>query len=180
MAEQQVILKHIREAVGVIPLHELEIEIGLNFALGKKEFDRLESKLSRGKWDEVSEEVTRDTFIGSIRVSHSGSATTAITKSRNQMTDVGVLRVKTSHEKPVPVPEEGQVQLVREKHRRTRTFWGWKLCTTIVNPSSNAQYEVELELDWKFLVRRPYELLATVGAQIMHDVVSMVTLQKPV
>lgn len=172
----QIILKHINEAVQnirAVTLDEMEIELRLNRHLDQATFKQLEQRLAGGKWESVADSVVTDRVVGDARIT---DGTRAIRKRRITMTDAGMYRVVTSQEQPTAVPLATAAHtLERVKHRRERMFWGWKLSTTVVNPGSPTPgYECELELHTPDLVRRPYNLLAAVGAKIMDDVVQMV------
>lgn len=171
----QIILKHINEAVQnitTVTLDQLEIELRLNKHLDRPAFEKLEKTVANGKWE--SEEVTRtvDKVVGDVRIT---DGTKAIRKKRVSMTDAGMYRVVTSHEQPVAVPPSVKDHsILRVKHRREWTFWGWKLALTRINPdTASAGYECELELIAADLVRRPYNLLAQTGAKIMDDILQM-------
>jgi len=173
----QVILKHIREAVqsvATVPLNQLEIELRLNKRLDKSSLEKLEHVLaSSQKWESVTDTVTKDRMVGDIRVTDN---TLSVRKRKLSTTDVGNFRVVTSHEQPTPLPKSQQSQsdFQRLKHRRERTFWGWKLAVTVINPGPSVTYEVEVELDYRYLVRRPFDLLAKAGACLMEDVIRII------
>lgn len=165
-----VILKHIRECRGVGPLDQLEIELRLNRQLTNAAFCHLERQLASAKWDSQRDVECTDRIHGDIRITDSN---TAMRKRRIQVTDAGHYRVVTSQEQPIPLPPNpAGVAYVRHKRRRERRFWGWIVSLTEINPEdlSKASYEVEVELDVLFLVRRPPELLAKVGAGLMEDI----------
>lgn len=170
----QVILKHINEAIQMINtvnLDQLEIELRLNKHLTKDDFERLERKLAQANWEATNDTCTTDKMIGEARVTDQAHA---IRKRRISTTDLGTFRVVTSHEQPIPLPPDTGCSLTRVKQRRERCFWGWKLSLTVINPQSKSPgYECEVELDASYLVRRPHNLLAKVGAGLMGDVVAL-------
>ena len=170
----QVILKHINEAIqkiNSVNLDQLEIEMRLNKHVNKEAFNKLEEKLKQGKWENVVDTASTDKMVGEARITDNAFA---IRKHRLCSTDVGGFRVITSHEQPIPVPPETGCSLTRTKHRRERHFWGWKLSLTVINPQCTSPgYECEVELDTSYLVRRPHNLLAKVGAGLMEDVCRM-------
>ena len=169
----QVVLKHIREAVHQSPLHQLEIELRLNRQLTRATFDALEDRLATATWDAVRDTRTTDETVGDVRVT---DGTVAVRKRRVAMTDAGDFRVVTSQELTVPMPKSVGTGFSRVKQRRERDFWGWKLSLTVVNPDdAHPSFEVEVELDPFYLVRRPPERLAEAGARLMEDVVGMLT-----
>ena len=167
----QILLKHLREAIGKIPLQQLEIELRLNRQLTLEMFQRLEAHLnSYGQWESVTETKTCDRTAGGVRVTEDR----AIRKRRVAVSDAGEFRIATCQEEPVPVPAQLQEAFTRHKWRKEREFSGWKLATTVVNPDSpHPGYEVEVELDVLWLVRRPLEVLANTGCSLMDDVVRL-------
>ena len=169
----QIILKHIREAVGKVQLHELEIELRLNGTLTEKQFQEVERRLSSAKWDHCTYTESSDAMVGNVRVTTTDKCRFAIQKDKVQVTDTGPFRVITSLERRVNVPTGNcDASMIRHKKRKELSHWGWKLSLTVVNGS---MYEIEVELDSTYLVRRPYDLLAQAGAKLMTDVVEMLT-----
>lgn len=162
---EQVLLKHIREAVGRIPLHHLEIEMRLTTPLQPQQFKQLEGTLAGcTAWERTLDTNTCDVFQDNVRV----TGAEAVCKTRIAVTDVdnGSIRVCTSAEEPVPIPLDSHGSFRREKQRRERHFQGWKLALTIVNKTT---YEVEVELDNLWLVRQPPEVLAKTGVKLLLD-----------
>lgn len=164
----QVVLKHIREARGEVPLDQLEIELRLNKPLTRAAFDNLNDALSTAKWERESSVESTDCMFGDVRVT---DGKTAIRKHRLQLTDAGKFRVATCREQPVPLPTGQAAGMVRRKKRHERHHWGWVIHTTEVTSGSEPpHFEVEVELDVLYLVRRPVELLAQVGTGLMEDI----------
>ena len=169
----QVVLKHMREAVGHVPLQELEIELRLCRHVDEVAFRRLERTLSNSKgWEAVQDTSSTDVTVNDVRVTDGKSA---IRKRRLAVTDVGDFRVCTCQEERVPLPTEtGNAVFRRAKQRRERHFQGWKLALTVINPNSeNPGYEIEVELNNLWLVRRPQEILAQTGTRLVTDVLQM-------
>lgn len=176
MAEQ-VVLKHMREALGQVPLQELEIELRLCRQVDGEAFRRLERALASSEaWSRTTDTRTTDVTVKDVRVT---DGATAVRKRRLAVTEAGAFRVCTCQEERVPVPapaDGGQAVFTRVKARRERHFQGWKLALTAVNPDSeHPGYEVEAELDNLWLVRRPQEVLAQTGARLMTDVVRLLS-----
>lgn len=164
----QVVLKHLREAIGRVPLDRLEIELRMNGQLTEAAFASLERRLaSSTKWAATADKTTCDQTVGDVRVT---DGTTAVRKRKLATSDCGIFRVVTSDEERVPVPS-GPATFQRIKQRRVRSFSGWSVVLTRVNPDSERPgFEVEVELDNLWLVRRPLDWLARTGTGLAEDV----------
>lgn len=170
----QVVLKHLREAIGRVPLDRLEIELRMNGQLTEAAFATLERRLaSSTKWEATVDSTTCDQTVGDVRVT---DGTTAVRKRKLATSDCNIFRVVTSDEERVPVPAAplsltGPAAFQRVKVRRVRSFAGWSVVLTKVNPDSERPgFEVEVELDNLWLVRRPLDWLARTGTGLAEDV----------